>query len=655
MESVAKNGTIYEFDGFRLVPGEELLLRNGEPIPLNIKSFAVLKILVERHGHLVSKSEIIDTVWEGMFVEEGSLTKAIWLIRQALGDTSKERFIQTVPRRGYRFVFPVSIVTNGSGAFRLSELSQSGEVSTEYTVQNGAVGTADKSVPAASEWPEESHEVLLVEEMPGKRRQRSKYTVLAACLVGIVAAVIIGWYGVVRTTRPGTPRSILVLPVAPINPADREVLYEIGIADALINRLSSTQGLAVKPLGVVRRYAGAEVDPLSAGREQQVDYVIASSYQIADGRIKVTGQLYNVASGTVEDSFNAQLVVSNILRAQDAIAREFTNQIMVRFDVKPGGTYARRGTENEEAYRLYLQAFYLDDKRKTSGVVEAMQEAVRLDPNYALAWAGLAQAYISLAHLSPRYIDIHEQYRLASEAIDKALHLDPELSEAYSQRCVLKAYYEYDFSAAEADCKRAVDLSPNSSIARMNYGDILSVLGRFDEAVTELRTAIDLDPASLFALRLYGNCLWNMRRYDEAAAQFKRVITLDSSYLTAYKWLFITLAAQGKEEEASEWFMKWLAIGNKRDEQTITGYKAAHRASGWTGLLRKRAELEDGIDFEIAATHVWLGNYDKAFEYLERSYQRRDWGMALLKIDPRLDPLRDDPRYKNLLMRVEGR
>ena len=172
MESVAKNGTIYEFDGFRLVPGEELLLRNGEPIPLNIKSFAVLKILVERHGHLVSKSEIIDTVWEGMFVEEGSLTKAIWLIRQALGDTSKERFIQTVPRRGYRFVFPVSIVTNGSGAFRLSELSQSGEVSTEYTVQNGAVGTADKSVPAASEWPEESHEVLLVEEMPGKRRQR---------------------------------------------------------------------------------------------------------------------------------------------------------------------------------------------------------------------------------------------------------------------------------------------------------------------------------------------------------------------------------------------------------------------------------------------------------------------------------------------------
>src|SRR4051794_5689979 len=138
MESASKNRTIYEFDGFQLVPGEELLLRKGEPVGLNIKSLSVLRMLVEHHGHLVTKSEIIDTVWNDSFVEESSLTKAIWTIRQAFGDTSKERFIQTVPKRGYRFIFPVAVMTDRSGAFRLSDLSTAGKLEADFISENGA-------------------------------------------------------------------------------------------------------------------------------------------------------------------------------------------------------------------------------------------------------------------------------------------------------------------------------------------------------------------------------------------------------------------------------------------------------------------------------------------------------------------------------------
>jgi tetratricopeptide (TPR) repeat protein len=317
---------------------------------------------------------------------------------------------------------------------------------------------------------------------------------------------------------------------------------------------------------------------------------------------------------------------------------------------------AKRGTTNEEAYRLYLQGMYLYDKRNlvdAQKAVGVLEQAVRLDPNYALAWAGKAHAHRTVANFG-RSVNLHEEYQKSIEAINKALALDENLSDAYSALCDNKMYYEYDFAGAERACKRAIELNPDSSLARQIYSRYLNSRGRHDEAIAESKTAIDLEPASLLNQRVYGTCLYFARRYEEAAAQLKRVIAMDENFANAYIWLRFALEMQGNESEAFEWFMKAPGMQNA-DEETVQAFKTAYQTSGWQGVLRERVKrFEEGNEayFHGAAYNAQIGNKDKAFEYLEKSYGRRELWMANLQVDPRLDSLRGDPRFDELVKRV---
>ena len=242
------------------------------------------------------------------------------------------------------------------------------------------------------------------------------------------------------------------------------------------------------------------------------------------------------------------------------------------------------------------------------------------------------------------------------EAIKEALSLDENLAEAYSTLCENKMYYEYDFVAAERECKRGIELNPNSPLAHQVYSRYLVSRGRFDEAIIEIKTTIDLEPASLFYNSLYGINLYYARRYPEAIAQFKRVLAMDENFL-AYYWLCVTLEAQGNESEAFEIFMKELALV-KADEATVQAFKRPYQSSGWRGVMQEHAnrfEQNDERYFFGAIYNASAGNKDKALNYLEKSYQRREMWMAYLQVDPRLDPLRDDPRFDELVKRVELR
>jgi tetratricopeptide (TPR) repeat protein len=341
---------------------------------------------------------------------------------------------------------------------------------------------------------------------------------------------------------------------------------------------------------------------------------------------------------------------------QDAVAAEVGRLLLARFATTSTGPAAKRGTTNEEAYRLYLQGMYLYDKRTpedSQKAVEFFEQAVKLDPNYARAWAGKAHAHRSIANLR-RNTNIQEEYQKSIEAINKALALDANLSEAYSALCENKMYYEYDFAGAESACQRAVELDPNSPLAHKIYASYLSGRGRSDEAIAEVKTAIDLEPASLFNQQILGSAFYYARRFEEAVVQFKRVIAMDDNFGITYKWLSNTLGMQGKDSEAFEWWMKSLAL-QKADEETVRAYQTAFQTSGWQGVLRERANrFEKGNEpyFSGAGFNAQIGNKDKAFEYLEKSFQRREWGMAYLQVDPRLDPLRDDPRFAELVRRV---
>ena len=504
----------------------------------------------------------------------------------------------------------------------------------------------------------------VINRVPIVRAVPAPAVVIGIALLCLLAGAIGLSYFATNQNRAdsGAPgkKSIAVLPLKPVNTANRDELYEIGVADSLIHSLSSIKGFVVRPLSATRKYAAIEQDPIAAGREQQVNYVLASNYQLAGGKIRITAQLFNVGNGQIEETYKSEKDASDLFAMQDAVGRDVGRLLQARFAVTSGTPGVKRGTDNEEAYRLYLQGMYIVDIHSLSTsqkAVEVFERAVELDPDYAQAWAGKAHAHRGVANFIGRNGSVQEDYQKSMEAIKRALSLDENLAEAYSTLCENKMYYEYDFVGAESACKRGIELNPNSPVAHQVYSRYLISRGRYDEAISEIKTTIDLEPASLFYNSLYGINLYYARRYPEAIAQFKRVIAMDENYGLPYYWLCVTLQAQGNELEAYELFIKNLVV-YEANEASVHAFQTAYQSSGWRGImleLAKRFEQNEERYFFGAYYNAQAGNNDKAFEYLEKSYQRREMWMAYLQVDPRLGPLRDDPRFDELVRRVELR
>ena len=455
-------------------------------------------------------------------------------------------------------------------------------------------------------------------------------------------------------------KSIAVLPVQPLTAENRDSLYEFGIADSLINKLSSAKGLVVRPLSATRQYADIEQDAVAAGREQKVEYVLASNYQIADGKIRVTSQLINVQNGAVEEVFTVEENVANRFAAQDAVTANLGQSILKRLNQEPNDLAIKRYTTNDEAYRLYLQGTALADKRNRTDfdkAIEYFEQAVKLDPNYALAYAGLANAQTAMALEGGG--DSREQYPKAKAAIEKALAIDDNLAEAHSYSGEIKFVFEWDFAGAEREHKRAVELNPNSSAAHRMYALLLSQpLGRFDEAIAEIKIAIDLEPASVLNRKIYGQTLYYARRYDEAVIELKRTIEMNADFSNTYNFLIFLYRAKGDDAEAFEWFVqKQTQIGDQPDE--IQSWKTIYAKSGWRGVSERQLEQakEDEKNgkpnyVQLAFHSIELEQRDAAFAYLEKAFGKRRWAMTMLKVEPRFDALRSDARFDDLVRRV---
>ncbi|MFN2442678.1 MAG: protein kinase [Thermoanaerobaculia bacterium] len=488
--------------------------------------------------------------------------------------------------------------------------------------------------------------------------RRHQPLIAFALVAALIGAIGLGSYFVPSRNAiveaDGSP-SIAVLPLRPVDSESRDELYEMGIADSLILTLSSMKGLVVRPLSATRRYTDVKQDPIDAGREQKVDYILASNYQLENGRIRVTAQLFHVASGRIEETYKGDKNVANVFAMQDSIAGEVGRILAAKFTIS-GSPAVRRGTSNEEAYRSYLQGMYLYDKRTVADsrkAVEYLDESVRLDPEYARAWAGKAHAHRAVANRS-RSVDIHAEYQKSMEAINRSLALNENLSDAHSALCENRMFYEWDFDGAERECTRALELDPDSSLAHQTYSRYLDSQGRHDEAIAEIQTAIDLDPASLFNQLNYGISLYYARRYPEAVVQFRRLVAMNPNFDIAYPWLSQSLEMQGKTAEAFEWWMNFLAL-QEMDEGSVQRFRTSFQTSGWSGFLREQArtfEKSDIVYFHVASLNARLGNKDKAFELLEKSSQRREFWITRINVDPALDSLHGDPRFDALVRRV---
>ncbi|MGQ0543604.1 MAG: winged helix-turn-helix domain-containing protein [Blastocatellia bacterium] len=323
-----------------------------------------------------------------------------------------------------------------------------------------------------------------------------------------------------------------------------------------------------------------------------------------------------------------------------------------------GSTTKREGTNNEEARRLYLMAMNLSEERGVQNVLKSLEylnRAVEIDPKYAIAWAAKAHTHRDIVgHTDSGQ---HEHYQLSMKAISKALAIDPNLSEAYSALCFNKNRYEYNAAGAETACKRALELNPDSPVAHKTYANFLYSRGRFDEAIVEIKAAMDFQPVSYKNQQLYALTLYYARRYGEAEEQFKRLIELNPNHSFIHGRLVRVLEDQGKESEAFDYLIEMLTI-QKTDGEVLERYKTAYRTEGWRGVVAEQirtAEAEaDPRNFQLACLHAKIGNKEKAFEYLEKAYQERSFMIAVLRVEPQLASLHDDPRFSDLVRRVEG-
>jgi tetratricopeptide (TPR) repeat protein len=426
----------------------------------------------------------------------------------------------------------------------------------------------------------------------------------------------------------------------------------MGMADSLIHRLSSMKTFFIRPLSATRKYEDLAQDPLVAGREQRVDYVIAANYQLADGKIRVTVQLFNVASGQVEETRLIEKQMDNIFATQDAIGSEVGKLLQIHFATSGLPAGVRRGTTSEEAYRFYLQGKYLAMKRNprdAAKAVEYLDQALRLDPNFALAYAQKAHAYRKI-NKDSREVEIQTVKNL----IAKALALDSNLAEAYAVRADSALLYEWEFPAVERDVLHAIELEPNNDMAHWVYALLLAMRGRLSEALIEIETCQAIDPGAAVYMRDRGRILYLARRYDEAIAELERGVALDEQM--GIGWLRLAYAAKGDDARTYEIFIK----NQKRmNPDLVAAYEQAYETAGWDGIRRKilenfkLSEKLTGAGFAMmAGVAARLGEKDLAFDYLNKAVETRDWWALHMKNDPELDPLRDDPRFNEVLRRA---
>ncbi|HEV8579347.1 MAG TPA: winged helix-turn-helix domain-containing protein [Thermoanaerobaculia bacterium] len=620
----------YAFGAFRLQPDEQRLLRDGEPVPLPPRVFDTLVALVERRGRLVDKEELLHAVWNGAFVEEANLTVNISTLRRVLGELPEgQPLIETVRGRGYRFLAPVTLLENG-GEATLAPVS---------AAPSPAVATDE----AADSRP---------------KLHWNRPLLFAMLLLGIAAAaVLVG--GRLERPVPDLPRirTLAILPFRSVGVREETELFGLGMADALITRLSNVRSVAVRPTSAVVRYARDEPEAASAGRELGTDAVLLGLVQRTGQRVRTTLQLVRTADSAVlwADTFDE--TASDVFALQDAVSARMATALTLELSPAERRSLAKRYTSNPEAYELYLRGRYHWFQWTPEGWGKAREyfsRAVEVDPEYALAYAGLAEVHGVLSFVTP---PVKTAARSKEMAL-KALALDPTLAEAHLALGPRLFFYDWDWAGAEAEYRRALELNPNNALAHDVHGIYLYAMGRTEEAVAEARRALSLDPLSAYMGWDYGEALYYTRRFEESAAALQRTLAREPAFYAARFSLVWVREQQGRKDEAVQEYLRALRLAGT-DDREQADLRAAYEHGGVEGfwfhrLSQLAAAARRGYipAYEPASIAAQLGHAETAFRWLERAYRDRAPEMVRLAVDPRLDPLRRDPRFGELLRRM---
>ncbi len=650
----------YTFGRFRLKTAERVLLREGEPVPLTPKGFDILLTLVEKVGHVVEKDDLMKRVWPSTFVEEGNLTQNVSLLRKALGESSSgPQFIETVPRRGYRFVASISEDWDDkpgqiSSAKTTTELPGAERVTGDGVYSTiraiGTAPTADsiQSGPAVQPASKVSRAAF---RLPGFR-QDSHGFILAA------AAVLFALIGVVYFTGRGRDggagssaiQSIAVLPfVDDVSDSDAEYLND-KIAESLINSLSKIPKLRVVPRSVVASYKGKDTDPRKIGRELNVRAVVT-------GRMQRHGDIISIQADLIDIENVAQLwgqhydhKLADVLLVQEDISRDIFENLRLKLNVEE--------KKQLEAYRLYLKGRNSWNKRTEDGLqqgIDYFQQAIDIDSNYAPAYAGLADCYNMLVVYGVRQPS--DGFPKAKDAALKALEIDETLAEAHTSLAFIKFRWDRDRLGTEQEFQQAIRFKPSYAPAHQWYSSYLVALGRFDEAISEAKRAQELEPLSFIASSHLGWIYYLSGQNDRAIEQCKKILDLDPNFFPARRYLGLAYEQKRMYPEAIAEFQKGVKLTGSPLMLALLGH--AYAASGRTAEARQVLNDLEQLQsrryvspYTVAAIYAALGGQDEAFKWLEKAYDERDIWLMNLRVDPVFARLQSNRRFLDLLTRT---
>jgi len=587
------------------------LQRNGTTVRLQPQPAKLLSILVSRAGEVVTREELAEAVWgPDTYVDfEHGLNFAIRKIRRVLQDDSENpRYLETVPKRGYRFIAAV----------------------------------------ADSARPQRIQPAMLPLVPPYNRLRLLLISIAVAVMVAALVSAIHWWpRSAAASHKIG---SLAVLPLANLSGDSEQEYFADGMTEALITALGKVSALRVISHTSVMRYKHTKEPLPEIARELNVDAVVEGTVLRSGSRVRITANLLYAPSERHLWAETYERDLRDILGLQDEVARTIANEIKIKLTPQEERRLTTAHPVDPVAYQLYLDGRYHLETWSRSGIMLAIdyfERAIQKDPSFASAYAGLAEAAVRLG----------EKGEKARPPTLRALQLDDELSEAHAMMGLVRFRYDWDWESAENEFRRAIELNPNSTVARHYHAHNLLLTGRADEALLESKRWIELDPFSPAAYEHLGWQYVGLRRYDEAVQSLHQALQLDPNFHEAIHSLAMAYVQKGMLREAIALLNRAIDLspGDKRD---LAGLARAYALSGRRDDAMKiakelRRSSTGGFDvLWVAAGYAALADRDQAFEWLERAYRDRDFTFELLRYEPYWDGIRSDPLFADLLHRI---
>jgi TolB-like protein/DNA-binding winged helix-turn-helix (wHTH) protein/Flp pilus assembly protein TadD len=623
MELPTSARPLVRFGTFEVDLSEGELRHKGVKIKLQEQPFRILAALLEQAGSLVTREQLRERLWPAdTFVDfEHSLNAAVKNLRRALRDDAENpRFIETVPKRGYKFIAAIA--------------------------------------PSGSEPQIDVAQPHLEVRRKANLRTVTIAVTIAVIVIGLASAT---WHW--RETRALAARpisSLAVLPLENLSAEPQQDYFADGMTDEVITELGKLGALRVISRTSAMQYKSAHKPLSQIARELNVDAVVEGSVLRSGDHVRITAQLIRAMPERHlwAESYEGDL--SSVLTLQREVARAIAGAIQVKLTPNEQEHLASRLPINPQAHEAYLLGRYFWNRRTEEGLNKAIdyfQQAIEKDSNYAPAHAGLADAYGLLGFAEYGTLSPREAVPKAEAAANRALEIDETLAEAHTALWAIKHRFKWDWDGAEREFKRAIELNPNYATAHHWYALYLASMGRMDEAVTVAKRGRELDPLSLIVNTGFGRVLYCARRHDEAIEQLSRTLELDPSFPVAHYWRGLAYEQKGMHKEAIADLvqLRTLSVSPLR----IAGLGNVYAVSGEKGKAQAiLSELKDLLSkryvspYDVAVIYSGLGDTDQTFRWLEKTYEEREGALVYLNVEPMFDTVRSDPRFKDLVHRV---